>query len=134
MGPSLTILLYGRQSLGEGLSLGEVRNTTFMLSGVISWVGKQAQLNTNPLSLQEGQWLIAQAITEQHIKARGPGHPCSHPLATLPFRFCSRDESLQEERFHSAEKHMEEPGHTCWPSHHDWGQALQHSWHHGQWQ
>ena len=36
----------------------------FTLSGTISQVGKQAQLNVNPVSLGEGQQLIAQAITE----------------------------------------------------------------------
>ena len=36
----------------------------FMLSGALSWVGKQAQLNANALSLWEGWSLIAQAITE----------------------------------------------------------------------
>ena len=42
MGPGQAILFYGRQSLGQGLSLGKVCNATFMLSGAISWVGKQA--------------------------------------------------------------------------------------------
>ena len=50
--------------LGEGLSLGKVWDTTFMVSGAISWVGKQTELNTKAVSLQEGWWLIAQAITE----------------------------------------------------------------------
>ena len=63
-GPSQAILFYGRQSLGEGLSLGEVQDAMFMLSGAISWVGKQAQLNANPVSLGEGWWLITQTITE----------------------------------------------------------------------
>ena len=84
----------------------------FTLSGAISWVGKQAQLNTNPLSLQEGWQLITQAIMEQCIGARGPGCPHSHLPVTLPFRFCSRDESSQEERFHSSVECIEEPGHT----------------------
>ena len=63
-GPGWTILFYGRQSLGEGLSLDEAQDTTFTLSGAISWVGKQAQLNANVVSLWESQWLIAQAITK----------------------------------------------------------------------
>ena len=37
----------------------------FMLSGAISWVGKQAQLSANPVSLGEGWWLITQAITRR---------------------------------------------------------------------
>ena len=55
MGPGQAILFYGRQSLGEGLSLGEAHDAMFILSGTISWLGKQAQLNTNTVSLWEGQ-------------------------------------------------------------------------------
>ena len=63
MGPGWAILFYGRQLL-EGLSLGKAQDAMFMLSGAISWVGKQAQLNANALGLWEGQQLIAQAIIE----------------------------------------------------------------------
>ena len=45
MCPSQAILFYGRWSLGEGLSLGKAMDAVFTLSGAISWVGKQAQLN-----------------------------------------------------------------------------------------
>ena len=62
-GPGQAILFYGKQSLGEELSFGEAWDATFMLSGAISWVSKQAQLNANAVSLWEGQWLITQAIT-----------------------------------------------------------------------
>ena len=72
IGPGQTVLFYGRQSLGEGLSLGKVWDATFMLSGAISWVGKQAQLNANPVSLNEGWQLIAQAITEQALNPEDP--------------------------------------------------------------
>ena len=64
MDPGWAILFYGRQSLGEGLSLGEVQDTMFTLSGAISWVGKQAQLNANAVTLGEGWQLIVQAITK----------------------------------------------------------------------
>ena len=50
--------------LGEGLSMDEVWDAMFMLSGTISWVSKQAKLNANAVSLKEGQQLIAQAITK----------------------------------------------------------------------
>ena len=56
-----------------------------MLSGVISWVGKQAQLNANVVSLGKGQQLIAQAITEWHIEPRGPRCPCLIPPVSPPF-------------------------------------------------
>ena len=130
MGPRWAVLFYGRWFLGESLKLGEVIDAMFTLSGAISWVGKQAQLNTNPLSLQEGQWLIAQTIMEQCIVARGAGHPHSHLLVTLPFMFDHRDESPLEERFHSTNELIEEPSHICWPSHHDWGRAQQHGHNH----
>ena len=81
MDPGWTIIFYGGWSLGEGLSLGESQNAMFTLLGGISWVGKQAQLNTNELSLWEGWQLIVQAITEWCIEGRGPGcpiHICLH--------------------------------------------------------
>ena len=46
--------------------MGEAWDT--MLSGFISWVSKQAQLNTNALSLWEGWWLIAQASLNDALK------------------------------------------------------------------
>ena len=61
--------------MGEGLSLGESRDTTVVLTGVGTWIGKPAYLATDPLTIQEGRWEITQAITEHQGKARGPGHP-----------------------------------------------------------
>ena len=52
-GPGRAILFYGQQLL-ERLSLGEVQDAAFMLSGAISWVGKQAELSANLVSLGEG--------------------------------------------------------------------------------
>ena len=63
-GPGWAILFYGHHSLREGLNLGEVRDAVFTLSGVVAWVGKQAELNAKPESLGEGQQLITQAITK----------------------------------------------------------------------
>ena len=90
MGPGQAILFYGRWSLGEGLSLSEVCNTMFTLTGAISLVGKQAQLYVNALTLQEGQWLIAQANTKWCVEARGPGCPCTCPPALLPLGFVAK--------------------------------------------
>ena len=42
IGPGWAILFYGRQSLGEELSLGKAHDAIFMLTRDISWVGKQA--------------------------------------------------------------------------------------------
>ena len=54
MGPGRTILFYGRHSLGEGLTLDKVRDATFLLTGVGTWVGKPAYLATDPMTIQEG--------------------------------------------------------------------------------
>ena len=96
LGPCWAILFYGRWSLGEGLSLGKARDATFTLSGTISWVGKQAQLNANALSQWKGQQLIAQAITEWSVEARRPGCPCTCLPVLPPFSFCSQDGPLPE--------------------------------------
>ena len=134
MGLCWAILFYGRQSLGEGLSLSDMWDTMFTLSGAISWVGKQAQLSANTLSLLEGQQLIAQAITKWCIEARGPGHANSHLPALLPFRFCNQDGLLQEERLHRTNECMVEPRHAHQTSRHEQGWVPQCGKDHGQMQ
>ena len=74
-GSSRAALFYGRQSMGEGLRLGEARDA-FTLTGAGTWVGKPAYLATDPLTIQEGQQTIAQAIAEHLTEVRGPGQPC----------------------------------------------------------
>ena len=92
MGPGRVVLFYGRQSLGEGLSLGKSRDTKFMLTGVSTWVGKPAYLAADPLTIQEGWHEIGQIITEHWIKVGGLGHPCVNPLTPQLFRFdCQGD-------------------------------------------
>ena len=39
-GPGRAVLLYGRHSLGEGLSPDESRDAAFVFTGVGTWVGK----------------------------------------------------------------------------------------------
>ena len=39
VGPDWPVLIYGRWSLGEGLSLGKVRDAMFIFTGVGTWVG-----------------------------------------------------------------------------------------------
>ena len=97
MGPGRAILFYGRCSLGEGLSLGKARDTTFTLTDAGAWVGKSAHLAANPLTIQEYWQVIAQAITECWIEVRGPGSPHSHPTTPQAFRFYCGDESPREE-------------------------------------
>ena len=49
--------------MGDGLSPDESRDATFVLTGVATWVDKPAYLATDPLTIQEGQQEIGQAIT-----------------------------------------------------------------------
>ena len=86
-GPGRAVLLYGRHSMGEGSTVDEARDATFLLTGAGMWVGKFAYLATDLMTIQEGRCAIAQAITDCQVKVRGPGHPCVNPLAQQPFRF-----------------------------------------------
>ena len=51
------------------------------------WVGKPAYLAADPMTIKEGQWAIAQAITDCWVKARGPGNPCVNLPTQQPLRF-----------------------------------------------
>ena len=66
--------------MGDGLSPGKFWDTAVIVTGVATWVGKQAYLATEPLTIQEGQQETAQALTKCQIKARDPGHPRVNPL------------------------------------------------------
>ena len=59
----------------EGLKADETRDAAFLLTGAGMWVGKSAYLTTHPIKIQEGKRAIAQAVSENTVKARGPGHP-----------------------------------------------------------
>ena len=87
MGLGRAVLFYGRQSLGKGLSSGELKDTAFVFTGVGTWVGKPVYLAKDPLTIQEGWQEIAQAITKHQIKVRGPGCPHVNPSTPQPFRF-----------------------------------------------
>ena len=75
IGPGRAILFYGRHSMGEGLKVDEARDAAFLLAGAGTWVGKSAYLTTNPMTIQEGRRAIAQAVSDNRVKARGPGCP-----------------------------------------------------------
>ena len=66
IGPGRGVLFYGRHSMGEGLTMDEARDATFLLTGAGTWVGKSAYLATDPMTIQEGRRVIAQLyqITE----------------------------------------------------------------------
>ena len=92
-GPGWAVPFYGRWSLGEGLSLGEARDTMFTLTGADTWVGKAAYLAADPFTIQA----ITQAIKEWQIEVRGPEKPRSQPSTPQPFRFhCSGDSPWKE--------------------------------------
>ena len=135
MVPGWAVLFYGWKSLGEGLSLGEVCDATFTLSGVIGWVGKQAHLNANPVSLGEGQQFITQGITKWCIKPRGPRHLHSIQPASLPFNFCNQDQSPWTAKQKNAAEWWEVTRCDSRPSHQEWGHVLQkgQDWGQRQW-
>ena len=96
-GPGRAVLFYGRHSMEDSLTADEARDATFILTGAGMWVGKLAYLTTDPMTIQEGQQAIAQAITDHQVKVRGPGHPPVNPLAQQPFRFdCPRGSPIKD--------------------------------------
>ena len=80
-GPGRAVLFYGRHSMGEGLMADKARDATFPLTGAGTWVGRLAYLTNNPMTIQEGKRAIAQGISDNQVKARGPGHPDVNPSA-----------------------------------------------------
>ena len=54
-GPGRAVLFYGRCLMGEGLTVDEARDATFLLTGVGMWVGKSAFLTADPMTIQEGR-------------------------------------------------------------------------------
>ena len=96
-GPGRAVLFYGRYSLEEGLTTDEARDATFLLTRASTWVGKPAYLAADPMTIQEGQQVIAQAITDCQVKVRGLGDPCVNPSIQQPFRFdCPRGSPLKD--------------------------------------
>ena len=87
IGPGRAILFYGRCSLGEGLKVDEVRDAAFPLTGAGTWVGKSAYLTADLMTIPEGKRGIAQAVSDNRVKARGLGHPRVNLLAQQPFQF-----------------------------------------------
>ena len=67
--------------------MDEARDTTFLLTGAGTWVGKLAYLTADPMIIQEGKRAIAQAVSDNRVKARGPRHPHVNLLAQQPFWF-----------------------------------------------
>ena len=81
IGPGRAILFYGRHLMGEGLKADKARDAAFLPTGAGTWVGKSAYLTANPMTIQEGRRAIAQAISDNRVKVRGPGRPQVNPPA-----------------------------------------------------
>ena len=62
-------------------------DATFLLTGAGTWVGKSAYLTADPVTIQEGQRAIVQAVSDNRVKERGPGCPHVNLLAQQPFWF-----------------------------------------------
>ena len=73
--------------MGEGLKTDKARDAAFLLTWAGTSVGKATYLTTDSMTIQEGKRAIAQAVSDNRVKARGPGHPCANPLAQQPFWF-----------------------------------------------
>ena len=86
-GPGRAVLFYGRCSMGEGLMADEARDAAFLLTGAGMWVGKLAYLTADPMTIQEGKRAIAQAVSANRVKARGPGLPHINLPVQQPFWF-----------------------------------------------
>ena len=72
--------------MGKGLKADKARDAVFLLTGAGTWVGKSAYLTADPMTIQEGRRAIAQAVWDNRVKARGPGHPQVNPPAQQPFK------------------------------------------------
>ena len=73
--------------MGEGLRVDEARDAAFLLTGAGMWVGKSAYLTTDPVTIQEGKRAIAQAVSDNIVKVRGPRCPWVNLPAQQPFKF-----------------------------------------------
>ena len=118
-GPGREVLFYGRPSMGEGLRVDKARDTTVLLTGPGTWVGKLAYLTANPMTIQEGRRAIAQAILDNRVKARGPGCPHVNLLAQQPFQFNSlrnfppKDRMRDDGSDYPWSPHRPSRGHEC---------------------
>ena len=103
IGPGRAILFYGRYSMGEGLRADKARDATFLLTGAGMWVGKFTYLTADPMTIPEGGRAIAQAISDNRVKVKGPRCPhvnlLAHqhfwfnPLRNFPFNDMLRDDA-----------------------------------------
>ena len=80
--------------MGEGLQADKARDATFLLTGAGTWMGKLAYLTAHPMTIHEGRRAIAQAVSDNRVKARRPRCPHVNLLAHQPFCFTPLRNSL----------------------------------------
>ena len=100
--------------MGEGLKADKARDATFLLTGAGTWVGKPAYLTADPMTIQEGKRGIAQAVSDNRVKARGPGCPCVNLPAQQPFQFGAQRTSPPKDM--SGDHGSDYPKMPCWLS------------------
>ena len=88
-GPGRVVLFYGRHSMGVGLMADKARDAKFLLTGAGTWVGKVVYLTADSVTIHEGRRAIAQAVSDNRVKARGPRCPHVNLPAQQPFWFNS---------------------------------------------
>ena len=117
--PGRAVLFYGRHSMGEGLRAEEARDATFLLTGAGMWVGKSAYLTANPMAIHEGRRAIAQAVSDNRVKARGPGHlrvnlSAHQPFQINPLRNSPPKDTLRDDGSdYPPSPHRPSRGHKC---------------------
>ena len=114
IGPGRAVLFYGRHSLGEGLKVDKARDAAFLLTGAGMWVRKSAYLTANPMTIPKGKRAIAQAVSNNRVKVRGPGHPHVNLPAQQPFWFNAQRTSPPKDV--SGDCSSDYPLMPCWPS------------------
>ena len=120
--PGRAVLFCGRHSMGEGLRAEEARDAAFLLTGAGTWEGKSAYLTADPMTIHEGRRAIAQAISDNRVKVRGPRHPLAHqsfcfnPLRNSPSKDMLRDDGSN----YPPSPHRPSRGHECNRQQRDW--------------
>ena len=82
-GPGRAILLYGRCSLGEGLTMDKARDATFLLTGAGTWVGNQSTCHQS----NDNSRRSTGNCPSHNGLPRGPGCPHVNPSTQQSFRF-----------------------------------------------
>ena len=65
----------------------EARAVAFLLTGAGTWVGKLAYLTADSMMIHKDRRAIAQGVSDNRVKVRGPGNPSVNLLAQQPFQF-----------------------------------------------